>query len=165
MKNRSINMVIVAMLLLSTMATILIAFIIDVHDKFDERIKVRADGVTESVMAVRDLHLNPTESKEYTVDLVCEASGSYHIYFDYAEETDGGMKEFVKVTVSCGETVMYEGSLKELLDTDTVIYFEAILEADDPVPVTVRYEMPRDVGNEAQGTFAGFDVHIKVEKS
>ena len=165
MKNRSVNMVIVAMLLLSVMATILIAFIIDVHDGFDERIKVRADGVTESIMTVRDLHLNPTESKEYTIDLVCEASGSYHIYFDYVEETDGGMKDFVNVTVSCGDAVMYQGSLKELLDTDAVIYFEEVLEADDPVPVTVRYEMPREVGNEAQGTFAGFDVHIKIEKS
>ena len=165
MKNRSINIMIVAFLLFCVMSTILIAFIIHVHDTFDERIKVRADGVTESVMTVRDLHLSPTESKEYTVDMVCEASGSYHIYLDYVELTDGGMKPFVRVTVSYGDTVAYEGALSELIDTDTSVYFEAVLEADDPVPITVRYEMPREVGNEAQGTFAGFDVNIKIVKS
>ena len=165
MKNRSINIMIVAFLLFCVMSTILIAFIINAHDTFDEKIKVRADGVTESVMTVRDLHLSPTESKEYTVDMVCEASGSYHIYLDYVELTDGGMKPFVRVTVSYGDTVAYEGTLAELIDTDAVVCFETELTADDPVPITVRYEMPREVGNEAQGTYAGFDVNIKIEKS
>ena len=165
MKNRSVNIMIVAFLLFGIMATIMIAFIINVHENFADRIKVNADGVTESVMKVRDLSLVPTESREYSVDMVCEASGSYHIYLDYQESEDGGMKHFVDVTVIVSDKVVYEGSLANLLDTDEVVYFEEILEADVPVPITVRYNMPREVGNEAQKTHAGFDVRIKIVKS
>lgn len=164
MKNRSVNILIVALLLLAVMSVVLIVFVEHAHDRFKENITVSADGVTESVQVVRDLKLSPTETKEYSVNLVCEASGDYYISIDYTEKQDGGMKSFVNVTVSLGEEVMYEGSLIELLDADKVIDFEGTLEADDPLPVTIRYEMPYDVGNEAQGTTADFKVKFSIKK-
>ena len=165
MKNRSINILIVALLLLVVMSVVLFVFIEYAHEVFEENITVSADGVTRSVKAVKDLKLNPTESKEYNVNLVCEASGDYHISLDFKEKRDGGMKKFVNVTVSLGDDVMYEGDLATLLDTEKVIEFDGTLEADDPLPVTVRYEMPREIGNEAQGTSADFKVNFVIVKN
>jgi hypothetical protein len=144
----------------------LITFLESVKQDFEDNIKVSEDGVTESVQQVRDLKLNPTESKEYRVDLVCAASGSYYIYIDYEEKEDGGMKPFVEVTVKLGDEVVYEGSLAMLLeDGCEPIQLEGELHAEEPLPITVCYLMPREVGNEAQGTYADFDLHLKIEKS
>ena len=110
------------------------------------------------------MHLLPTETKEYTVQLVCEASGSYYIYVSYIETNDGGMKHFVDVRIKKGDDTVYEGKLDELLDTEKIVEFEGVIEADDPIPITVYYTMPGTVGNEAQGTSASFNLNLKIKK-
>ena len=165
MKNKSINILIVSLLLLAVMAVVLITFLTKAKEDFPKNITVDGDGVTESILPVRDLQLNPTESKEYSVNLVCDASGSYLITLDYVEKVDGGMKQFVDVTVTCGDIVLYNGSLSTLLDTDTVLEMEGVLEAEDPLTLTFRYEMPESVGNEAQATHSDFDINLKIAKT
>lgn len=165
MKNKSINILIVSLLMLGVMAVMLITFLGKVKEDFDKNITVSEDGVTESVLTVRDLKLNPTESKEYSVNLVCAATGSYHISIDYEEKADGGMKPFIDVTVKAGDEVVYEGKLTALLDNGEIIRFDGELYEKEPLVVSICYLMPYDVGNEAQGTYADFDVHLKIEKS
>lgn len=166
MKNKSVNILIVSFLLIGIMAVMLITFLGKAKEDFPENITVSSDGVTESILAVRDLKLSPTESKEYSVNLVCAASGSYHIYLDYEEKEDGGMKPFVDVTVKFDGEVVYEGELAALLrDDGELIQFEGELHAEEPLVVSICYLMPYDVGNEAQGTYADFDIHLKIEKS
>ena len=167
MKNRSANILIVALLLLVMMSVILIVFLEKAHEEFPENITVEANGVTESILPIRDLRLTPTEAQEYSVNLVCEASGSYYIFLDYEETVDGGMKPFVDVTITCGDLVVYTGSLEDLFKEDNILQFEGNLESKEkpPLVLTFRYEMPHHVGNEAQGTYSDFDVHIKIKKS
>ena len=164
MKNRSINMLIVALLLLGAFAVAINVFLGIAKRDFPKYITVSANGVTESILPIRDLQLNPAESKEYTVNLVCAASGSYYIYLAFEEEEDGGMKNFVDVTVFAGETQVYSGALAELIE-GKLIEFEGVLQEKDPLPVTLRYEMPYETGNEAQGTYADFNVRLKIKKS
>ena len=164
MKTKSLNMLIVAFVLLGLMAVMIITFIEDTHDNFEKNITVDADGVTEEVLAVRELMLNPTESKEYSVNLVCAASGAYRIFLDYEEKSDGGMKPFVDVIVKSNDKVVYSGNLVELIDGKKTVEFDGELFAEDPLVVTVCYTMPGSVGNEAQGTFTDFDVRLKIEK-
>ena len=54
---------------------------------------------------------------------------------------------------------------KELLDTDLIIEFEETLEADEPRVITFRYEMPYETGDEAQGTYADFNIKLTINKS
>lgn len=164
MKNRSINMLITALLLLGAISVTLVFFLWKAEENFPKNIRVRQDGITEDILPVRDLHLNPTESKEYSVDLVCDASGAYYITLDYEELENGGMKHFVNVTVKADNEVIYEGPLAALLDSDKILQFEGNLFATKPLTVSICYLMPYEVGNEAQGTYADFDVHIKIEK-
>lgn len=165
MKNRSANILIFAMLFIGIMATMLIIFLADAKEKFPEEITVVEDGVTESILPIRDLMLNPTESREYSVNLFCRASGGYYIYLDFEETEDGGMKPFVDVTVKVDGEVLYEGKLDALLAPDAAaVECEAELYADEPRVFTVTYTMPRDVGNEAQGTYSDFDLNLKIKK-
>lgn len=164
MKSKSINILIISFLMLGIMSIMLITFVGNAKEDFPENITVSADGVTEEILSVRELRLNPTESKEYSVNLVCAASGSFRICLDYEEKADGGMKPFVDVTVEVNDDVLYDGTLTELIDGGKTIEFEGELHETDPLIVTICYEMPRDVGNEAQGTFLDFDVNLKIEK-
>ena len=166
MKNRSINMLIVALLVIGAMAVTLIVFIMDAKESFPEDITVVEDGVTETILPVRDLMLNPTESREYSVNLFCKASGGYHVYLDFEETEDGGMKPFVDVTVKVDGELLYEGKLDALLAPDAkTVDCEVELYAEEARVFTVTYTMPRDVGNEAQGTYSDFDLSLKIEKS
>ena len=165
MKNRSFYILITAMVLLCIMATLLIFFIYNADQKFEGSIMVKENGITETLIPVRDLVLSPGVSKDYDVKLICDASGSYHVRIDFREKTDGGMKEFVDVVVEFDGKEVYSGRLTELIDEGFVIETEHELKAKDPVNVTFRYTMPLETGNEAQGTYAYFDVHIAIEKS
>lgn len=167
MTKKSIYILVVAMLLISSMAIMLAVFIDRAHDHFEDYITVSANGVTESVVPVRNLALNPGLSNEYQLNLVCEASGKYHINLAYEEERDGGMKHFINVKVLCEgfEDPVYYGPLTDLLDEGVVIQFDEYLYKKDPVEIKFIYEMPISIGNEAQGTSADFDVRITIKKT
>ncbi len=164
MKNKSINILIVAFVLLSLLAVVLIVFIKDTREGFEENITVSADGVTETTLEVRDLTLVPTDKKEYSVNLVCAATGTYDVSLSYDETLDGGMKNFVNVLVTYDNKLAYDGRLVDLIDNSHIIEFECELTAKTPVVVKISYEMPYEVGNEAQNTYADFDVKLKLVK-
>lgn len=168
MKNKSVNMLIVALLLLAALSVTLVVFLADAKENFPKDITVDEDGVSETILQVRDLHLNPTESREYSVNLYCAASGAYDVSLDYEETLDGGLKHFVTVTVKANGATVYEGSLADLLDGTAVIRFNGELNekrTQEPLVLTITYHMPRSVGNEAQRTYANFDVKLKIVKS
>lgn len=164
MKSIYINMLIVALLLISVMAGTLILFLWEADESFPDEVVIRENGVTESILPIRDLTLVPTESREYSVDLVCEATGLYNISLSYEERVDGGMKHFVAVAVLVDGEVVYDGPLAHLLDSGEVISFQGELDDTDPVVLTLRYSMPYETGNNAMGTYADFDAHIAIEK-
>ena len=164
MKSSYINMLIVSLLLLSVMAGLLIIFLWDAGDKFPDEIVIRENGVTESILPVRDLMLNPTESKEYSVDLICQATGLYNISLSCEEREDGGMKHFVDVAVLLDGELLFEGALVDLIDGGEVVTFQEELDDVDPIVLTLRYSMPYETGNEAQGTFANFDAQVSIKK-
>ena len=158
-------MLIVGMLLLVALSITIIVFLHDAHTEFPDRITVEAEGVTEKILNVRDLKLMPTEKKEYSVSFFCAASGRYSFDVEYVEKKDGGLKDHVIVDVLLDDKAVYSGPLSELLDEDVTINFEGTLEDEVPLTVSFIYEMPRHVGNEAQGTWSDFDIKFAVKKS
>ena len=99
-KQIRVNVLIFGLLIIGAMAVVLLVLLHQAKEEFPERITVTEDGVTDSILPIRDLKLHPSESKEYSVNLVCLASGFYHIYLNFEETQDGGMKQFVNVSVS-----------------------------------------------------------------
>ena len=165
MKNKSINMLIVAFVLLAVFSIVITVYIFQAREDFDDDIIVNEGGVTEAIFKERSLKLVPTEKKELEVNLFCKASGEYHVTVDFIELADGGMKHFVNVTVLCGGVTVYEGDLATLLDDpNEKVIFDSELYSKDPTPVIIRYEMPYETGNEAQATTADFNVHFKINK-
>lgn len=165
MKNRSINMLIVATIVLTAMSIMLLLFLNDAHNTFEGDITVNEYGVTETVIPIRDLTLTPGDQKDYDVNVYCKATGSYHVSIDVIEDKDGGMKKFVNVKILSDGAQIYEGALTELIDDDLIIIFDAELDDSRPTVLTFIYEMPLDTGNEAQGTFSDFDIQVNINKN
>jgi hypothetical protein len=165
MKNRSINMLIVATIVLTAMSIMLLFFLNDAHNTFEGDITVNEYGVTETVIPIRDLTLTPGDQKDYDVNVYCKATGSYHVSIDVIEDKDGGMKKFVNVKILSDGAQIYEGALTELIDDDLIIIFDAELDNSRPTVLTFIYEMPLDTGNEAQGTFSDFDIQVNIKKN
>lgn len=165
MKNKNINMLIISFLVIAAFAVMLIIYVGNAKTTFSENIKVSQDGLTEDVIAVRDLRLNPTESKEYSVNLVCAASGTFAFDLNFIEKIDGGLKPFINVTITADGNVVYQGTLEDLINNGLTVSFKGELHAKEPLVLTFHYEMPREIGNEAQGTYSDFDINIKVEKT
>lgn len=164
MKSKGINLLIVSLLLLGMLGISMIVFVEDAHDEFKQAVQVNEEGVTKETVTVNDLMLNPTEKKEYEILLTCPASGTFDLSLDYEEKKNGGMKPFVRVTITCEDAILFEGTLAELLDGDHAVSVQCELEAEKALALHICYEMPYEVGNEAQGTFADFEIHLTIEK-
>ena len=164
MNKKTVFIIISALLMLGLMASMLLMLMMKAHENFPKNIKVREDGVTEDVFAIRDLQLCPTESKEYEIDLFCDASGDYNITMAYEERKQGTMKHYVDVVVKANGETVYQGKLSKLIDGKEIVSFDGTLLAEHPLTVTVTYTMPYETGNEAQGTSADFDIHLKIQK-
>ena len=97
MKNKNINMLIVSFLVIAAFSIMLIIYVGTAKSDFSENIKVSQDGVTEDILAVRDLRLAPTESKEYSVNLVCAASGTIAFDLKYVEKKRQRVKRYKSI--------------------------------------------------------------------
>ena len=165
MSDKGYKIVITVMIVLALFAVMLNIFLWNADEKFEGSIKVRENGITETVIPVRDLVLTPGASNEYHVDLICDATGSYFVEIEYEETYDGGMKHFVNTKILSDDKLIFEGPLTDLIDKKIPVEFEEELHASEPVVITFIYSMPVETGNEAQHTSAKFDLHVKIEKS
>ena len=165
MKQRGMTILTISLALLGAIGVMLLVFVNQAHEEFKENVQVSENGVTEEVLVIRDLMLNPAEKKQYEVKLTCPASGQFNITLDHEEIEDGGMKPFVNVRIFCNDREVYCGTLVELLDHGTLATMQAELHATEPALLRVVYEMPYETGNEAQGTFADFNIRLTIEKS
>lgn len=164
MSKHAITVLIVALCILAVMGGLLAAYTQLAHEDFEENITVSKEGRTTSTVEVNNLVLYPATSRTYTVHLRCKASGTYHISLSYEEKNNGGLKPFVNVTVKAGGQTQWSGTLEDLLAGNATPTFSGELQEKDSFDVQIIYEMPGEVGNEAQDTFADFDVHFTIEK-
>ena len=139
-------------------------FILDAQGSLEEQINIRSDATVNETIKVKELKLVPTESKEYEILFAYDITGNFKVSLDYFEKHDGGLKEYVLVNVSRDGEELYAGTLKELLDENVLIEFEEEIDNEHPVSIKIVYTMPREVGNEAQGSFATFNIKVKIEK-
>ena len=152
-----------AFLLMLVAAIYLIAYNLS-QSELQKTISIKGDGVTTDRIEVRQLLLHPGETQEYTVTFKSELEGEFAISLDYCETRDGGMKPYVNAVISSGDRVLFNGALETLLQKNRTVHFDAELNPKDPLTITLCYSMPENIGNEAQATFAEFDIIVTVER-
>lgn len=160
------KMMIVLLTLIAVAAAVavgLAAYVLSARGKLKKTIRVNAEGVTEETLAVSDLSLLPGESVTYTLSLVCAAEGDFYVRLIYTEKEDGGLKDFVNVTVGAEGNDPYTGSLKELLAGETPC-LTLVLEREEYRDVTITYTVPEETGNGMQGAWADLSLTVQIER-
>ena len=98
------------------------------------------------------------------INVYCKAEGSYSVVLDYNETEDGGLKKFVDVEVKLNDETIYTDSLEDLLMEGETIDFSTDLFSATPAVIKIIYKMSDKIKNEAQETFADFDIKLSIEK-
>lgn len=128
----------------------------------DETIQVEIKDGDTSVVEFEKLGLVPGQSIEYTLYLSSSSGPTKTVHFDFYETADSPLKDYVYVKMLFDGEVICDALLSDVM-TDNSISFEADLSSGDQYEVTVIYYMPEEVGNEAEGAEAWFDLYITAQ--
>ena len=90
------------------------------------------------------------------------AGGVYAAAVCFDEVTDGGLKNFIIVTIKNGDTVIYEDGLTQTLSGDNVV-FNCDIKANETYVLDIKYLMPIEAGNDAMNTRASFNIEFTIE--
>ncbi|MBO6263022.1 MAG: hypothetical protein J6N93_01950 [Clostridia bacterium] len=156
-KRRTRNILILILIIFTLVGIALFFFIRQVQSDFSEEITVEIHGTTTSVLTVDDLNLKPGEYREYAVNLKSDVDIEYTIDLDFVETDDGGLKNFINTEIKCLDET-HTKALCDLLNGEDKITFKCPLQKDVVTQIVIRYYMPIETGNEAQGTAADFNV-------
>ena len=165
MRKSILNILIVFTIAIMVFATAILGYFFVTRNDFSNKITINANGTAEEVLEVTDLSLIPTESKDYEIVLVSVLDGNFFVTLDYSLIEDGGLGEFVDVTILVADEVCYEGKLNNLFETDSVITLRMFFESNVSQTIVITYMMDASVGNEAKGTFSDFKIKLTVKRN
>lgn len=163
-KNKGFWILTLSFIVISLISVAVIFNTLDARSQFPNSIKIDGSGHAEKEFEIRNLQLHPNESKSYTVEVAPEFGGEFEISINYLEIEDGGLKEFVNVSVAIDGKEVETCSLKNLLEGKSNIVLLQTFDEKQPLKLTVTYIMPYEVGNEAKGAFANFNVTVIFDK-
>ena len=156
------------MIILITVTAVCVAFFIIAtaitcsKDGFKKEIMLVQNGTTVDNMEIKDLSIHPGESVDYQVLLKTKASGNYKVVMNFKETADGGLKEFMVVTVKSNQIIVLSEKLDQVFNDQTV-EFTCGITADKHYIIDIKYAMPAETGNEAMSTNASFTIEFTID--
>lgn len=130
-------------------------------ESFVRNVTLSENGVTQEELTFSASGLKPGDRRDYTLNLKCNVDGTYAIDLAFSEEKDGGLRNFITVTLT------YEGSRAEYtldeLFNGQIVDFNCDI-ASAPAEIHLIFTMPSEVGNEAQGADTDFIVILTAER-
>ena len=127
-------------------------------NEFRGDIWIEIDGKKQETLDVKDLKLVPGGKIEYEINLHCERDGSYVVQMIYEEKKDGGLKQFVDVSILYGGAEVSTGKLSDLLLGEPILFNAGEFTAGETKEFLIVYSMSIDVGDEAKGTSSSFAI-------
>ena len=128
---------------------------------FVKNVTLSENGVTREELEFSAANLKPGDSRDYILNLKCKTDGKYAIGLAFSEEKDGGLRNYVTVTITYEDfSVAY--TLDELFK-GRIVELDCNI-SSDPAQIHVIFTMPSEVGNEAQGAETDFIVILTAER-
>ena len=127
--------------------------------KGTEMIRLDLEHDVRKIVDFTDLTLVPGEESKYSLILTSAYEDDYDISLHFSETEDRLLKEYAYVRIECGDEVLCDKRLSEVLDGDPIA-FKHRLSSETDCEVVVSYYLPIEIGNEAEGTAAEFSLMI-----
>lgn len=122
-----------------------------------------SDPMVNNIIKVGELTLTPGTSKISSINLKCINTGGYLIRLEFKERGKGNLKDYLNVIIKYNNEVIFEDKLNKVFDNKD-IYIDNVFLRDDEVFLEVIYILPEDIGNEAQGAKAKFDIKLIIKQ-
>ncbi len=94
-----------------------------------------------------------------------ENKGTWAVYYKiYFDEVEGGLSDVLEITIKDGETVLWQGTAKELTK-DKVKVADNELAAGEKKPLKIYFYFPPEKGNEAQNLNLAFELRADATQT
>jgi hypothetical protein len=158
----------VRILMICLSATILVGvgvmsyFIFISEDTDTIELKITTNG--SKTVEFHDLGLIPGASCEYSIALRSDVKGEYSLSIRFTGNGRGTLQNYIFAKLYIDGEIICDRPLHELFD-DGNVTFSSHLSKKEGADIIVVYYMPEDIGNEAEGATADFNLIIDaVEK-
>ncbi len=115
----------------------------------------------ETSVFFEDLCMIPGETSEYTVTLGNKGAKNYDVSVSFREngEKKNSLKNYAFVRIEVDGRIVCDERLSTLLEGEDIV-LSVSLSGEDTEDVKITYYLPRETGNEAQGTEVSFELLI-----
>lgn len=151
------NVLILALIVFALIGLFFFFYVKSAQADYRDEATIELNGTTTKTLKVNFAAFKPGEHYEYAVNLKCKAEGDYNVELEFEQTLDGGLKDYLSVEIACGDET-YRNTLSAMLDGGEKTRFGCSLSAEAVTKILFRFYMPVDVGNEAQGKVADFNV-------
>lgn len=125
-------------------------------NNLESNIELKKDGTVQQQLKIDLKGFYPGKEEDYTINLLTEDLRNLEGKIDFSNSNGGELQKFILVNINSGD---YEETFKleDLLTTKNLVIFNITSDV-----IKIKYIMPIDVGNEAQGTGVFFDILLTV---
>ncbi len=163
-KNLFIRIALIACSTLILTGAVLSAyFLISANQKQIIKIEIE-DSSTENGVLVPFEHLGlaPGEECSYTLIVDVKDANQYDLALAFYEKADGALADYAHVRVESNGEVLRDQRLAELFE-DNLLTMHVDLRGKKRERVKITYYLPAEVGNEAQGAEAVFELLVSAK--
>lgn len=151
---KQVTLIVLSVLILLGVA--LMAWSLATADDRDNIDLELSEGVTETI-SFENLCLLPGDEASYHLNLKDSNTKKYSLIFDFVEKDDKGLKNFVRVKIASGDTVLYDELLSTAITAERIA-FDVNFRERLNTQLDITYYLPLDVGNEAKNGEVLFDL-------
>lgn len=157
-KNRIMQITLCITSVFILIAAILVCYSLDAADE-TEAISFCLENKETDVLHFENLCLIPGEECSYQVTLTGENPKAYDVTLHFEELFDLGLRKFAFVKVSLDGKIILDDLIDTVMRSDD-IGFTVDFGAEKDSQLEITYYLPLEVGNEAKGKEAIFDLYI-----
>lgn len=125
----------------------------------DHSISVEIADGESGVAGFEHLNLVPGSEVKYTLTVNSSDGPTYAVDFEFRDRGDSPLQDYVYVRMLIGEEEICDSLLADVMDSGAISHSIKI-DKGEPCEVTIIYYMPEDIGNEAEGAEAHFDIYV-----
>ncbi len=141
-------------IILIVIIILLLFILLNRKPKLEENTIITIDGEVVETYEVEITNFYPGYEKEYKILFLGEID-KYNISVFFTNPNEGRLKEYLNIIIETKNTYL-KNTMNYYLNSEEIYLGKGINE------IIIKYEMPEDVGNEAQGTDVKFYLNINI---
>lgn len=140
----------------------LLIWVLVADDGTVREVTLENEGDTVEELSFSAGNFLPGDVKEYTIIVHGDTGGEFGFTFTASRASEGMLWKYLDFEI------VYEGQSKAAplaaMFDGTEFAFDVIMDGDEPATFTVRYTMPKEVGNEAENLETDFYLTLSAKR-